>query len=63
MKLLITSFAVGAQVANGFADGPQVRIVRVSLEASLIGKRQHLVVDAGGVANAQYIDATVDEFL
>ena len=33
----------------------------MGLEAALVGKRQHLVVDTGGIADTQDIDASVDE--
>ena len=63
MEFLVTPLAVTAQVTNSFTDGPQVWIVWVCFEASLIGERQHLVIDTRGVAYAQHIDAAVYEFL
>ena len=44
MELLITPSPMVAQVADSLADSPQMRIVGMSLKATLIGKRQHLVV-------------------
>ena len=35
----------------------------MGLEATLIGEGEHLVVDTGGVADAQDIDASVNKFL
>ena len=55
-------FAVGAEVANGLADGPEEGVVGVCLKAPLVGEGEHLIVDAGGVADAEDVDTTVDEF-
>ena len=38
-------------------------IVRMRLEATLIGERQHLVVDTGRITDTQDVDASVNEFL
>ena len=55
-------FAVGAEVANGLADGPEEGVVGVCLKAPLVSEGEHLIVDAGRVADAEDVDATVDEF-
>ena len=55
-------FTVGAEVANGLADAPKEGIVGVCLKAPLVGEGEHLIVDAGRVADAENVDATVDEF-
>ena len=34
----------------------------MGLEATLVGEGEHLVIDAGRIADAQDIDATVYEF-
>ena len=60
MKTLVTPFAMAPQLADSLSDGPELRVVRMRLEASLVGERQHLVVDLTGIANAQNIDATID---
>ena len=39
------------QVAYGFADAPQLRIVGMRLEAPLVGEAQHLVVHTRGIAD------------
>ena len=52
---------VGPHLADGLAYGPELRIVGMGLEAPLIGEAQHLVVDARWIADAQHVDATVDE--
>ena len=51
------------QFAYSLAYGPKLGIVGVGLEASLVGETQHLVVDARGIANAQYGNAPIDQFL
>ena len=48
--LFVAALSVAAQVADGLSQRPQLRIVGVTLEAPLIGKREHLVVDAGWIA-------------
>ena len=63
MPRLGASASLLAQFAYGLAYAPQLRIVGMRLEASFVGERQHLVVDACGVAYAQHGNATVDEFL
>ena len=45
------------------ADGPELRVGGVRLEAAFVGEGQHLVVDARGVADAQDGEAAVDEAL
>ena len=55
--------ALPALLAYGLAYSPELRIVGVRLEAALIGEGEHLVVDAGGIAYAQHVDATVHELL
>ena len=59
----ISPFPVGAEVADGLADAPQEGIVGMRLEAPLVGEGEHLIVDARGIADAQDVDAPVDEFL
>ena len=51
--------ALRAQLPDGLADAPQLWIVGVGLESPLVGEGEHLVVDAGGVADTQHIDAAV----
>ena len=63
VEVLASLLAVLAQFADGLADGPQLRIVGMALEASLVGKTEHLVVDSCRVADAQHVDASVHEFL
>ena len=60
MKTLVTPFAMAPQLADSLSDGPELRVVRMRLEASLVGERQHLIVDFTGIADAQNIDATID---
>ena len=55
-------FAVGAEVADGLADAPEEGVVGVCLKAPLVGEGEHLIVDAGRVADAENVDATVDKF-
>ena len=62
MEFLVATFAMATQVADGFADGPQLCVVRVCLETPLVGKRQHLVVHSAGVADTQHIDAPIHQF-
>ena len=50
MVTLVTSPAVAAQFADGLAQCPQLRIVGMGLKATLVGKRQHLVVHTCGIA-------------
>ena len=61
--VLAAALPPAAQLAHGLAYSPQLRVVGVGLEAPLIGGRQHLVVDLGGVAQPQHVDATVGELL
>ena len=63
MKLLIATLSVSTQLTNGLTNAPQLRIVGMSLKATLVGKRQHLVVDTRRVAYSQDVDATVNKFL
>ena len=63
-QLLVDGFsplAVTAQFADGLTDGPQLRVVRMCLEAPFVGKAQHLVVDTRRVADAQHMDSPVNE--
>ena len=46
---LVAPLAMGTQVADSLADGPQQFVVGVALEAPLVGERQHLVVHARGI--------------
>ena len=62
MEFLVATFAMATQVADGFADGPQLCVVRVCLETPLVGKRQHLVVHSGGIADTQHVDAPIHQF-
>ena len=57
------TLAMTPEVPDGFPDRPEEGVVWVSLEASLIGEGEHLIVDAGGIADAEDVDAAVDEFL
>ena len=61
--VLAPPLVVLAQFAYGLAYGPQLRIVGMGLEAALIGEAEHLVIDACGIADAQHVDAAVDELL
>ena len=63
MELLVPSLTMGTQFTDRLTDRPQVGIVGVRLEASLIGERQHLVVDTGRVTDTQDIDTPVHQFL
>ena len=63
VELLIAAFTVTPEVADRLADRPEQGVVGVGLEATLIGEGKYLVVDTGGVADAQDIDASVNEFL
>ena len=60
--IIATPFAVGTEIADGLSDAPEKSVVGVGLEASFVGEGEHLIVDAGGVADAEYVDASVDEF-
>ena len=62
MVAVAAPFAVGAEVANGLADAPKEGVVGVCLKAPLVGEGEHLIVDAGGVADAEDVDTAVDEF-
>ena len=62
MVAVAAPFAVGAEVADGFPDRPKERVIGVRLKTPLVGEGEHLVVDAGGIADAQDIDAAVDKF-
>ena len=48
--LLVATLTVGTQFADGLADGPQQFVVRMTLEAPLVGEAEHLVVDTRWVA-------------
>ena len=63
MVLLVASPTVAAQLADGLAQGPQLRVVRVSLKTPLIGKAKHLVVHTSGVSQAQHVDTPVYQLL
>ncbi len=67
IHLLVEAFARLASLAPHFAHGashlPQFGIVGVVGKAVLIGETQHFVVDTRGVADAQYWDAAVHQFL
>ena len=63
MEFLVASFAVTPEVADGLADAPKQGVVGMGLEAPLVGEGEHLVVDTGGIADAQDIDAAVHQFL
>ena len=52
-----------AQLTDGFANSPQLRIVGVCLEATLIGKGEHLVVDLRRITDTQHIDAAIHQLL
>ena len=54
---------MGTEFPDGLTDRPEQFIVGMGLEASLIGKGEHLVVDTGGIADTKDVDTTVYEFL
>ena len=51
------------RLADSLADAPQLGVERMRLEAALVGEREHFVVHASGIANAQYGNAPIDQFL
>ena len=61
MEAAVATMAFLPHLANGLSDGPQLRIVGMRLEAPLVGERQHLVVDACGIADAQDVHPTVHQ--
>ena len=61
MEAAVATMAFLPHLANGLPDGPQLRIVGMRLEAPLVGERQHLVVDACGIADAQDVHPTVHQ--
>ena len=60
---LISPFTVTPEVADGLADRPEEGVVGMRLETTLVSEGEHLIVDARGIADAQDVDAPVDEFL
>lgn len=55
--------AAGVQVADGFADGPKRGVRRMCFETPFVGERQHLVIHARRVADAQHSHTPVGQFL
>ena len=55
--------AFAPQLTDGAPDLPQLGVVGVVGKAVLIGETQHFVIDARRVADAQYFDPAVHQFL
>ena len=60
--VIAATAGTAAQFTEIFPDAPQLRIKRMVLETTLVGKGKHLVVDTGRIADTQDIDATVYQF-
>ena len=63
MPFLVAPLTILAQLADGLANGPQLRIVGMRLETTLVGEGQHLIVYPRGIAYAEHVQATVYKFL
>ena len=63
VETVIATMAMVAHFAYCLAQLPQVGIVGMCLKAALIGKTEHLVVDATWVADAQNVNSAVDKLL
>ena len=59
----VAALLAGTQLADGLADGPQLGIVGMGLEAPLVGEGEHFVVHTRGVAYAQHVQPAVNELL
>ena len=49
------------EFTNGFPDAPELGIVRMAFKASFVSEGKHLVIDAGGVSDAEDGYTTVDQ--
>ena len=58
---LVTPFAVAPDIPDGLADAPEQLVVGVCFEASLVGEAEHLVIDAGWIADAEHVEPAVDK--
>ena len=63
VETLATLAATASHLAHSAPHLPQLGIVRMVGKAVLIGETQHLVVDAGGIAQPQHRDTAVHQFL
>ena len=51
----------GRNLADSLADAPEFRIVGMGFEAAFVGERQHLVVDAVGVADTEHVQPPIGQ--
>ena len=63
MPLVGAAALGGAKLPDGLADAPEVGIVGMRFKPTLIREGKHLIVDARGVAETQYVDSPIDKAL